>query len=646
MRTSFSILLVSVLAAVFAQAAAAYDATEMYDPSEVVFVDLTLSDQAITDLEGEPEEYVPGTFSLTRSSNGTPTGEEGSPVLPTRPVEVRLKGSVGGSFREITEKAGFKLKFKKADAFLGLRKMTLNNMVQDPSMVHETLAYAAFRASGVPASRTGFAYVRLNGEDIGVYLNLENLDDIGLTRIFGSTFDQDTQHLYEGERGDDLVPGGAGNFEVDEGGEEPDEFGDLEALIEAVNDDDGAPLFERVVPHAELAEMGRMWGVEKYIEHWDGYAGHTDQTQAGNGERPNNYYLYSDPTGRFQMLPWGTDQTWQPTDAIPGRKVAFDGAGGVFFNKCLEDKECFRAYWAGLNLATHTIPDLDPAALAEDTADLLAPWQQEERDSGRPEPDADEAEEIEDGVEETLDFIAGRQAQAQAWLDENEPPPIVNPVLPGQKDAPPSSKSGPALLFAHSGRTGRWVTARLQLSGPGSVGLRATIGTRKGIKRACASSTQAGAAGEAHGRLQALLGRAEQARQRCAAPRADLHACPRRRTHRNTRAQHPAAAKPRHRLLTDEGGKRDADLGRANRSEAECPGPTQLLPEGVANATCLQRLDVALCPFVAARTLKGGVETKESVVHRPNRHPIWHRPGPCRQVVHRYEVGLLPLRLE
>jgi len=488
-QTGFSVLLVFVLAAVFAQAAAAYDAAEMYDPGEVVFIDLTLSAQAITDLEGEPDEYVPGTFSLTRSSDGTPAGEEGSPVLPARPVEVRLKGSVGGSFREITEKAGFKLKFKKADAFLGLRKMTLNNMVQDPSMVHETLAYAAFRATGVPASRTGFAYVRLNGDDIGVYLNLENLDDIGLSRIFGASFDQKTQHLYEGERGDDLVPGGAADFEVDEGGDEPGETGDLEALIEAVDDEGGAPLSERVAPHAELVEMGRMWAVEKYIAHWDGYAGHAEPGQ----ERPNNYYLYSDPTGRFQMLPWGTDQTWQPTDAIPGRKVTFDGPGGVFFNKCLEDKECFRAYWAGLNLATHTIPDLDPGALAEDIADLLAPWQEEEQGNGRPEFDLGE---VEDGVKETLDFIAGRQAEAQAWLVENEPPPIIVSGPPSTGNDPPPPNSGPSLLFAHSGRAGHWVTARLQLSGPGQVGLRATMKVRKGTKRACASSTQAMAAGE------------------------------------------------------------------------------------------------------------------------------------------------------
>jgi hypothetical protein len=489
MRICGLALALSLLAGLSAQVAAAYDAGEMYDPGTVVFIDLTLSPAAEAELEADPEEYVDGTFSLTLSSDGTPDGEEASPVLPPRAAEIRLKGSEGGSFRDLTEKAAFKLKFKKLEAFLGLRKMTLNNMVQDPSMLHETLAYASFRAAGVPASRTGYAYVRLNGEDIGVYLNLENLDDIGLSRIFGSTFDQDTQHLYEGEYGDDVVPDGAADFEVDEGGDEPDEIGDLEALIEAVNSEGDASWSDRVAPNADLAEMAKMWAVEKYIDHWDGYAGH-----AIPGFRPNNYYLYSDPSGRFQMLPWGTDQAWVFTEG--GREVTFDGEGGVLFNKCLEDEQCFRAYWTALNGVTQAVPGIDPVVLAEDTADLLAPWQEDERDNGRPDPAADEADEVEDGVEETLEFAAGRQAEAEDWLAANEPPPIPDSPFSPPTAKDPTSVTAPALLFVQSGRTARWITARLRLSGPGQVGLRATMRTRKGMKRACASSTRAGAAGE------------------------------------------------------------------------------------------------------------------------------------------------------
>ena len=45
----------------------------------------------------------------------------------------------------------------------------------------------------MPASRTGYAYVRVNGSDYGVYLNVETLDDVSLPRWFAST-----GHLYEG----------------------------------------------------------------------------------------------------------------------------------------------------------------------------------------------------------------------------------------------------------------------------------------------------------------------------------------------------------------------------------------------------------------------------------------------------------------
>jgi len=478
--------------------AQADEAATIYDPSTVFFIDLTLSAEAEAKLEAEPGEYVKGTFSMTKSSDGTPAGEEASPFIASRPVEVRLKGSVGGSFRKLSEKPGLKLKFKAANAVLGLRKMTLNNMVQDPSMLHETLAYASFRAAGVPASRTGFAYVRLNGNDIGVYLDLENLDDIALARIFG-TFDDETQHLYEGEQGDDVFPGGEVGFEVDEGPE--DNIADLEALIVAVNEDleEGETWSEKVAPNVDLAEMTKMWAVEKYIDHWDGYSGHTEPSQAGL--RPNNYYLFSEPTGRFQMLPWGTDQAWIPTIDVetPGREVTFDGPGGILFNKCLEDEECFRSYWKALRDTTDAIAALDPHGLAENTADLLAPWQAMEISDGRPEYDAEEIKEDKYGVDTTLAFIAGRRAEAEAWLSDNEPPEeeggeeesgggskestaaSVAPVTTGLPNPPAPGVIELRKLAVEHGV----LVTRLVPSGPGSITQWATLQTPKGRRQAC-----------------------------------------------------------------------------------------------------------------------------------------------------------------
>ena len=156
----------------------------MYDPATMVEVDLELPPASIDALDADPEEYVDGTFSLN-----TTDGSYG----PLQ-IGVRLKGQ--GSFRPLSGKAAFKLKFSHSvpgQRFLGLKGMTLNNMVQDPSMIHETLTFALHRAAGVPAPRTGYSFVRVNGDAYGVYLNIENVDEIMLRRHFATT-----KHLYEG----------------------------------------------------------------------------------------------------------------------------------------------------------------------------------------------------------------------------------------------------------------------------------------------------------------------------------------------------------------------------------------------------------------------------------------------------------------
>ncbi len=478
-------LLGLVLAAVMAvpvQTAAAEDpAAAMYDPAAVWTIELTLPKASEETLEAEPtKDYVEG-FMTLRETGGTP-GTEGPPVINAMKVGIRLKGNVGGSFRPLdTGKAAFKIKcnFESGKKCLGLKKITLNNMVQDASMVHETLAYGAFAANGVPASRSGYAYVRVNGEDFGLYLNVETLDDVALKRLFGS-FDDEVQHLYEVGEANDVFPGGAAEFEVDEGDEV--DRGDLEALAVAANGG-GKPWATAVAPYADLAEMTKMWAVEKYIDHWDGYSGHAEE-----GTRPNNYFLFSEPSGRFKMLPWGTDQTWAPTKGFPKIEVTFDGHGGLLFDKCLEDAECGLSYWYALQeFATAGIAALNPGALTTSTAALLAPWEQEEREHGRPEFDAGE---VEEGIEETLEEIANRPGEASEWLATHAPPGAAAPVA--IVETPPA---GPAAHIGRAHVAGGILTTKLQLLVSATVTMRAKIVTHKGSISVCSDQLRAEKAG-------------------------------------------------------------------------------------------------------------------------------------------------------
>jgi hypothetical protein len=399
--------------------AGADEAEPVYRTASVNVIELGLSPEAEAALEAEPEEYVEGTFSMS-TTDGDPDGARTLLTPTPLKAEIRLKGN--SSFLPLSGKAGFKIKFKKTEKFLGLRKMTLNNMFEDTSMLHEALAYTAYRNAGVPASRTSFAYVYVNGEDFGIELNIESVDKEMLGKHFGP-FDDATQHLYEGENGPDVVPGDAPEFEVDEGDES--NRADLEALIAAANVENGTPWSSRVAPYADLGELTKMWAIEKYVGHWDGYAGEGT---------PNNYYLYSGPTGVFQMIPWGSDEGFEDE-----HHLAFDGEAGVLFNFCLEDPVCAEAYLQAVGSAKTSIDRLDLDGLAQKIAALLGPWQEAEQLNDRHEHDL---EGIAERVAETRRFLAARPAEASEWLAAHDPsppaPPSPAPILsPAPTDTEP-----------------------------------------------------------------------------------------------------------------------------------------------------------------------------------------------------------------
>jgi hypothetical protein len=449
--------------AAFACAAASAGADEaewLYDPTKVVEIDFEMTPQAEAALELEPDEYVPATLTLTH----------GALVFGPLEVGLRLKGGLG-SFRPLSEKAAFKVKldeFVDDQTVLGLERLTLNNMVQDASMVHETLAYGLFDAIGVPASRTGYAFVGVNGEPYGVYLNVETLDKISLPRWFAST-----QHLYEADEPSlDVAPGEQAKFEVDRGDDE--DIADLEALIAAANDTEG-DWSDGVAPVADLDEMTRMWAVERYVGHWDGYAG------VAGLFRPNNYYLHSLDSGVFEMMPWGTDQTW----VVP---VEFgEPAGGLLFNNCLADASCEALYQEALDEVQSAAPGLAFDTKAICTAELLAPWQALE-DPDRREYDA---EEIDEGVAGARTFISLRPAELAEWLgteapeipsgdepcpdEEEETPPPSTPATAERPVAlPPSSAPSPLPASFRLHRVvidGRRLKARVAAPGAGRLRL-------------------------------------------------------------------------------------------------------------------------------------------------------------------------------
>ena len=238
---------------------------------------------------------------------------------------MRLKGHA--TFRPLGKKAAFKVKFPKANRLLGLKSMTLNNIVQDESMIHETLGYEILRAADIPAPRTGFAYVRVNGKRYGLYLGLRDLrrhlDEAPVRLDTRAPLDND-------DYGVDVVSGAASAYQVEEGDEDdlqrprgPDRRHQRHRRRLVRRDGchcrprrDDAHVGRRAV-HRPLGRLQRA-GPAFY--------------------QPNNYYLHSDDGGRFSMLPSGLDQTFVDGDQFPG---AGDGLLAV---NCRADSSCLAAF--------------------------------------------------------------------------------------------------------------------------------------------------------------------------------------------------------------------------------------------------------------------------------------------------------------
>ena len=85
----------------------------------------------------------------------------------------------------------FKLEFDHYDStrtYYGLDKLSLNNIIQDTTYMKDYLTYRMMGAFGVDAPLCSYVYITVNGEDWGLYLAVEGVEDAFLRRNYGNDF--------------------------------------------------------------------------------------------------------------------------------------------------------------------------------------------------------------------------------------------------------------------------------------------------------------------------------------------------------------------------------------------------------------------------------------------------------------------------
>lgn len=150
--------------------------TRLFDTTKVHTIDIVMDDWD-TFIEGcEDEEYSACAVVIDGESY--------------KNVAIRAKGNTSlSSVRQLgSQRYSFKIEFEHYDSgktYHGLDKLCLNNLIQDNTMMKDYLVYRLMGNFGVASPLCSYVYITVNGEDWGLYLAVEGVEDAFLERNYG-----------------------------------------------------------------------------------------------------------------------------------------------------------------------------------------------------------------------------------------------------------------------------------------------------------------------------------------------------------------------------------------------------------------------------------------------------------------------------
>ncbi|WP_418040540.1 CotH kinase family protein [Paenibacillus xylanilyticus] len=218
---------------------------------------------------------------------------------------------------EDSDRYSFRLKFDKYDktqTLLGLDKMVLNNNYADPSYMREVLHYEALRSIGMDVPMTNYVNLYVNGELVGFYTGVEAVDDSYLERNYGEDYedgvlyDTDERSYLQYEEGSDYS-----TLTEDLGTDE--NKSKLKNFIKTLND----------MPEGEKGDIESVLDVDSALQYIAGNMvfGNYDSY---NGDKGHNYMLYSDADGKFTVVPWDFNMSFNGYSGGGGRGTTTTGS--------------------------------------------------------------------------------------------------------------------------------------------------------------------------------------------------------------------------------------------------------------------------------------------------------------------------------
>jgi hypothetical protein len=279
------------------------NANELFDVDHVPHFEFTLpadqwqwlNDNALL------EEYVQASASYEGESAGA--------------VGLRFKGSYGtlnncldSSGKLICAKLSFKVNFEKYDTnnrFFELKRLNLHSMVNDPTKLHERIAYELYRLSDIKAPRSSWATVTVNGKNYGLFSMVEDIDGRFTSDRWPGNGDG---NLYK-EAWPESVQSTYYTVKLETNKDVPDNSA-IVAFASEYNAADASKMASILGKWTDLNYWYRYMAVDDAIANCDGitaiYAPDATSTAWGN----HNYFFYQEQNRNFfWIIVWDLDAT-------------------------------------------------------------------------------------------------------------------------------------------------------------------------------------------------------------------------------------------------------------------------------------------------------------------------------------------------
>ncbi|MGE8035801.1 CotH kinase family protein [Lysinibacillus sp. NPDC093692] len=255
--------------------------TIVFNKNKVTTVDIEIAEEDWADmLENAAAEEL-------KKANITVNGKK------IENVAIRTKGNL--SLRSVvasdSDRYSLKIDFDYYDdtqSLYGLKKINLNNNYSDSTLMREYISYELMEQMGLPTPAHSYMNVTVNGEERGLFLGVEAVDETFLANNYGSNdgflFKPDGTGSDLKYISDNIADYTGIGLKTNEGNIDQSKFIEM---IEAINNGDN------IEKYIDVDEMLRYFAVNTALVNLDSY----------QGNMKHNYYLYENG-GVFSIIPW------------------------------------------------------------------------------------------------------------------------------------------------------------------------------------------------------------------------------------------------------------------------------------------------------------------------------------------------------